>query len=181
MFGVGLIAWEFLLRFVGPKWEESAFLLSLLCIYGAVFPLLTLYGQMVISQGKSNLNMWSTMSLSILILVGLVAMHSFGLYAMVYYFISINIAWLFVWQFFAWRLIGLRLWEALCDVLPFLLLSAACMAFTWWVTRPIGHLWLLMLAKIVVAAVLYVTIMWLTGARIMREAADYLLHRKTSV
>lgn len=181
MFGVGLIAREFLLIFVGPKWEESAFLLSLLCIYGAVFPLLTLYGQMVISQGKSNLNMWSTMSLSILILVGLVAMHSFGLYAMVYYFISINIAWLFVWQFFAWRLIGLRLWEALCDVLPFLLLSAACMAFTWWVTRPIEHLWLLMLAKIVVVAVLYVTLMWLTGARIMREAAGYLLHRKTSV
>ena len=38
-----------------------------------------------------------------------------------------------------------------------------------------------MLAKIVVAAVLYITLMWLTGARIMREAAGYLLHRKTSV
>ncbi|MGN0234373.1 MAG: lipopolysaccharide biosynthesis protein [Bacteroidaceae bacterium] len=178
MFGIGLISREFLLIFTGPKWEESAYLLSLLSVYGAVFPLLTLYGQMVISQGKSNINMYSTMALSTLILLGLVLLHSFGLYVMVFYFIGINIVWLFVWQYFAHRLIGLRLWEALSDVLPFMFLSAACMAFAWWITRPIESLWLLLLAKVVMAAVLYVTVMWLSGARIMRESADYLFRRR---
>ena len=177
MFGIGLISREFLLIFTGPKWEESAYLLSLLSIYGAVFPLLTLYGQMVISQGRSNINMYSTMALSSLILLGLVLLHSYGLYVMVFYFIGINVAWLFVWQYFAYRLIGLRLWEALSDVLPFLLLSAACMALTWWITRPIESLWLLLLAKVVLAAVFYVTAIWISGARIMRESVDYLLHR----
>lgn len=176
MFGIGLISREFLLIFTGPKWEESAYLLSLLSIYGAVFPLLTLYGQMVISQGRSNINMYSTMALSSLILLGLVLLHSYGLYVMVFYFIGINVAWLFVWQYFAYRLIGLRLWEALSDVLPFLLLSAACMALTWWITRPIESLWLLLLAKVVLAAVFYVTAIWISGARIMRESVDYLLH-----
>ena len=180
MFGIGLISREFLLIFTGPKWEESAYLLSLLSIYGAVFPLLTLYGQMVISQGKSNINMYSTMALSNLILLGLVLLHSYGLYVMVFYFIGINVAWLFVWQYFAYRLIGLRLWEALSDVLPFLLLSAACMALTWWITRPIESLWLLLLAKVVLAAVFYVTAIWISGARIMRESVDYLLHRHHS-
>ena len=180
MFGIGLISREFLLIFTGPKWEESAYLLSLLSIYGAVFPLLTLYGQMVISQGKSNINMYSTMALSSLILLGLVLLHSYGLYVMVFYFIGINVAWLFVWQYFAYRLIGLRLWEALSDVLPFLLLSAACMALTWWITRPIESLWLLLLAKVVLAAVFYVTAIWISGARIMRESVDYLLHRHHS-
>ena len=180
MFGIGLISREFLLIFTGPKWEESAYLLSLLSIYGAVFPLLTLYGQMVISQGKSNINMYSTMALSSLILLGLVLLHSYGLYVMVFYFIGINVAWLFVWQYFAYRLIGLRLWEALSDVLPFLFLSAACMALTWWITRPIESLWLLLLAKVVLAAVLYVTAIWISGARIMRESVDYLLHRHHS-
>ncbi len=172
MFGIGLISREFLLIFTGPKWEESAYLLSLLSIYGAVFPLLTLYGQMVISQGKSNINMYSTMALSSLILLGLVLLHSYGLYVMVFYFIGINVAWLFVWQYFAYRLIGLRLWEALSDVLPFLFLSAACMALTWWITR--------LLAKVVLAAVFYVTAIWISGARIMRESVDYLLHRHHS-
>ena len=180
MFGIGLISREFLLIFTGPKWEESAYLLSLLSIYGAVFPLLTLYGQMVISQGKSNINMYSTMALSSLILLGLVLLHSYGLYVMVFYFIGINVAWLFVWQYFAYRLIGLRLWEALSDVLPFLLLSAACMALTWWITRPIESLWLLLVAKVVLAAVFYVTAIWISGARIMRESVDYLLHRHHS-
>ena len=180
MFGIGLISREFLLIFTGPKWEESAYLLSLLSIYGAVFPLLTLYGQMVISQGKSNINMYSTMALSSLILLGLVLLHSYGLYVMVFYFIGINVAWLFVWQYFAYRLIGLRLWEALSDVLPFLLLSAACMALTWWITRPIESLWLLLVAKVVLAAVFYVSARWISGARIMRESVDYLLHRHHS-
>ena len=180
MFGIGLISREFLLIFTGPKWEESAYLLSLLSIYGAVFPLLTLYGQMVISQGKSNINMYSTMALSSLILLGLVLLHSYGLYVMVFYFIGINVAWLFVWQYFAYRLIGLRLWEALSDVLPFLLLSAVCMALTWWITRPIESLWLLLVAKVVLAAVFYVTAIWISGARIMRESVDYLLHRHHS-
>ena len=180
MFGIGLISREFLLIFTGPKWEESAYLLSLLSIYGAVFPLLTLYGQMVISQGRSNINMYSTMALSSLILLGLVLPHSYGLYVMVFYFIGINVAWLFVWQYFAYRLIGLRLWEALSDVLPFLLLSAACMALTWWITRPIESLWLLLVAKVVLAAVFYVTAIWISGARIMRESVDYLLHRHHS-
>lgn len=180
MFGIGLISREFLLIFTGPKWEESAYLLSLLSIYGAVFPLLTLYGQMVISQGRSNINMYSTMALSSLILLGLVLLHSYGLYVMVFYFIGINVAWLFVWQYFAYRLIGLRLWEALSDVLPFLILSAACMALTWWITRPIESLWLLLLAKVVLAAVFYVAAIWISGARIMRESVDYLLHRHHS-
>ena len=180
MFGIGLISREFLLIFTGPKWEESAYLLSLLSIYGAVFPLLTLYGQMVISQGRSNINMYSTMALSSLILLGLVLLHSYGLYVMVFYFIGINVAWLFVWQYFAYRLIGLRLWKALSDVLPFLFLSAACMALTWWITRPIESLWLLLLAKVVLAAVFYVTAIWISGARIMRESVDYLLHRHHS-
>ncbi|MBS7371737.1 MAG: lipopolysaccharide biosynthesis protein [Bacteroidaceae bacterium] len=180
MFGIGLISREFLLIFTGPKWEESAYLLSLLSIYGAVFPLLTLYGQMVISQGRSNINMYSTMALSSLILLGLVLLHSYGLYVMVFYFIGINVAWLFVWQYFAYRLIGLRLWEALSDVLPFLLLSAACMALTWWITRPIESLWLLLVAKVVLAAIFYVTAIWISGARIMRESVDYLLHRHHS-
>lgn len=180
MFGIGLISREFLLIFTGPKWEESAYLLSLLSIYGAVFPLLTLYGQMVISQGRSNINMYSTMALSSLILLGLVLLHSYGLYVLVFYFIGINVAWLFVWQYFAYRLIGLRLWEALSDVLPFLFLSAACMALTWWITRPIESLWLLLLAKVVLAAVFYVTAIWISGARIMRESVDYLLHRHHS-
>ena len=131
MLGMGLVAREFLLAVVGPKWEASAGLLSMLSVYGAIFPLMTLYGQMVIGRGKSQINMWCTLVLSLLILLGLWALHPFGVHTMVVYFIALNALWLLVWQYFAWRLIGLTFWQAACDVAPFLLLSAGSMALAW--------------------------------------------------
>lgn len=179
LLGLGLIAREFLLLVVGEKWSESATLLSILSLYGAIFPLLTLYGQMAVSRGRSNINMWSTLSLSLLILAGLVALHRYGLYVMVAYFIGINVLWLFVWQAIARRLIGLRWRDALRDVVPFLLISAAVMAFTWWVTRGIQNLLLLLTVRIILAAALYIIIMYASGARIMRESIEYLLKKRT--
>ena len=178
LLGLGLIAREFLLLVVGQKWIESATLLSMMSLYGAIFPLLTLYSQLTISRGRSNINMWSTLSLSLLILAGLVALRPNGLYVMVIYFIGINVLWLFVWQAIARRLIGLRWRDALRDVLPFLLISVAVMTFTWWATRPIQNLLLLLLAKVATAAALYILIMWISGARIMRESAEYLLRKR---
>lgn len=132
---------------------------------------------MTISQGQSNINMWNTLILSTLIVVGLVALYPYGIYSMVCYFICINLLWLFVWQYFAWKLIRLSLWEALSDVLPFLVISIGVMAFTWWATRPIENLLLLMLSKIALAATLYILIMYLSGAKIMREALHFVRHR----
>ena len=171
---MGLIAREFIVIVVGSKWIESAALLSMLCIYGAIWPLLTLYSQMTISQGRSNINMWCTICLSALILTGLVLLYPLGIYAMVVYFVSINVLWLFVWQYFAWRLIRLRLWDALRDVLPFFFISVAVMGGTWWLTQPIQNTWLLLISKIITAIVLYSGIMWISGARIMQESIQFL-------
>lgn len=180
LLGMGLIAREFLLIVAGEKWLESATLLSMLSIYGAIYPLHTLYAQMTISQGKSNINMWSTLTLSLCILGGLYALHPFGLHAMVVYFIGLNILWLFVWQFFAWKLIGLTLWEALKDIIPFLLASISVMVLTWWVTKSISNPYLLLLSKVTMAITAYGLLMWICKAKIMRESIAYFLKRKTS-
>ena len=175
LLGMGLISREFLLIVVGEKWEASARLLTMLSLYGAIFPLLTLYGQLTISQGRSRINMWCTSALSALNLGGLVALHPYGIDVMVVYFIAINVAWLFVWQYFAGRLVGLRLLHALSDVLPFALLAAASMVVTWFVTRPITHLFALLVVRIVVAASLYLGTLWLLRAAILRESIHYLM------
>lgn len=179
LLGMGLIAREFLLVVAGPKWEASAQLLTMLSLYGAIFPLLTLYSQMAVSQGRSRINVWCTALLSTLILGGLVALRTQGIRVMVAYFIAVNALWLLVWQYFAWRLIRLRLWHALKDVLPFAMLAAASMIVTALVTRPISNLFLLLLAKVVLAATLYLGTLWLLGARILRDSLHYLMpHRR---
>lgn len=178
MLGMGFVAREFLLAVVGPKWEASAELLSMFSVYGAIFPLMTLYGQMVIGQGKSQINMWCTIGLSSLILIGLWALHPFGVHTMVVYFIALNALWLLVWQFFALRLIRLSFWHAFCDVAPFLLLSLGSMAVAWTATRAIENIYLLLAGKIAVTALCYVGILWILRARILRESIDYFLHKR---
>ena len=177
MLGIGLIAREFLLIAAGEKWLESAALLSMLSIYGAFFPITTLYSNLTITQGRSEINLCNTIVLCVLIWIGLIALHPWGLKVMVMFFITLNILWLFVWQWFAHRLIGLRLWDVLRDVVPFLAFTVLVMGATWWITRPITNLYLLLIGKIVIAATLYAGITWLSGAKIMRESINYIFKK----
>lgn len=174
MFGLAIISREFIIIAVGEKWAESALLLSLLCIHGAFLPLSLLYSNMAISRGKSGINMFCTITLCLIVWIGLIAMHPFGLYAMIAFFIVVNILWLFVWQWFAWRIMRLSLFSALKDVLPFLFFAAIVMLATYNITSPITNIYLLLVLRIILAATLYVGITYLSGAKILRETLGYL-------
>lgn len=177
MLGLGLIARDFLLLVAGEKWVESASLLTMLSLYGAFVPISSLYSNLTISRGRSDINLWNTIVLCVIIWIGLIALHPYGLHTMVVFFIAVNILWLFVWQWFANRLVGLRLWDVLKDILPFLFFTIVIMVATYFATAPITNLPLRFVARILMAAVLYAGIMWLSGARIMRESIAFLLHK----
>ncbi len=177
MLGMGLVARELLLIVGGEKWVESAVLLSMLSVYGAFFPITTLYSNLTISQGRSNVNLWCTVAICLIIWAGLILLRGQGIKAMVCFFVAVNVLWLFVWQAFAHRLVGLRLWDVMRDVLPFFLLTACIMAFTQWATLPVTNVALRLVAKVAMAASLYLATMWLSGAKVMREAVGYLLRR----
>jgi O-antigen/teichoic acid export membrane protein len=180
LLGLGMIAQEFILLAGGEKWAESGRILSLLCIHGAFFPITTLYSNLTISRGHSSVNMGCTIGQCLVVWVGLVLLYlnGYGMLPMVIFFIMLNVGWLCIWQWWAKRLIGLRWhWVAL-DILPFLFLTIGVLAITWWITQTIDNLWLLMISRIVLAVVLYTSIMWISRAKIMRETMDYILHKK---
>ncbi len=178
MLGIGLVAKELLVVVAGEKWVDSALLLSMLSVYGAFFPITTLYSNLTISQGRSNINLWCTVAICLIIWAGLIALHGQGIYVMVCFFVAINVLWLFVWQTFAHRLVGLRLWHVLGDVLPFLLFTACVMILTHFATHQIANVLLRLIAKVVMAATLYLALMWVSGAKVMRESIDYLFHHR---
>ena len=178
MLGLGLVAQEFILLAGGEKWRESGLLLSLLCLHGAFVPITTLYSNLTISRGKSGVNMGCTIAQCLAVWVGLILLYPYGLLPMVIYFVALNIAWLAIWQWFAWRLTGLTFMEALKDTLPFLVFTLAVLALTWWLTKGIENLWLLLISRILIAVVLYGGIMWVSGAKIMREAIHYIFKRR---
>lgn len=177
MLGMGLIAKEFLLIVGGEKWLESATLLTMLSVYGAFFPITTLYSNLTISQGRSNVNLWCTVIICVIIWIGLIALHPYGIHAMVLFFVSINILWLLVWQWWAWRLVRLSLLDALRDVVPFLALAAGVMAATWAATSSINNIYLSLIAKVVMAATLYPALLWISGAKILRESLQFIRNK----
>ena len=118
------------------------------------------------------------MALGILQTVLLVGLWRQGIYAMVSAYTLLNIVWVFVWHFFTQRLMGYRLLSFLKDILPFALTAAAVMAVTGFVTQSIENLWILLLSRVVIAALLYYGVMRISGAVILKECLAFILSKK---
>jgi len=180
LLGLALIAEDFIVLLAGEKWHESAFLLSLLCFYGAFSPVVTLYSNLVISRGRSTVNMTIGVLNCAFVWGGIIVLHALGyaLTAMVAYYVLLNIAWLFVWQTSARRLIGLRWWHAFKDIAPFFLFALAVMVATHFATAALPLSWLRLILRILLAVALYLGILRLAHARILSESYHYLFHRR---
>jgi O-antigen/teichoic acid export membrane protein len=151
--------------------------LQILCISGAFLPLYTVYQNQLLSLGKSDYYMWLTSAQIVIMLVAVLACHSMGVMTMTIAFAAINILWLLVWQVVTSRMIGYRMVTMLKDVLPFLCISIAVMGVTYVVTLSLDNLYLSLVARVVMAAIIYALVMKLSRAVIFEECINYLLDR----
>lgn len=185
MLGLCLIVPEFI-DIALPKWHACIPLMQMLCVGGAFMPVATLYFNLIISRGKSDIYMWNMIVQSLLILFDLFAVQHFdlcwlglkGISLMVLIYVLILVAWTFVWQFFLKRELRLGFLPALRDILPFLVIAVVTMTATYFAVSGITNIYLSLIAKIAIAVVIYCGLTYLSGAKIMRECLSYLLHRK---
>lgn len=179
MFGLALIAPEFIVILITEKWLPSARLMQMLCIAGAFMPIATLYFNIIISRGKSDVYMWNVIAQGSVILLTILAINKlgYGIETMVWAYVAITIMWIAVWNYFVWREIGFSIMQTLRDITPFLVVAALSMVVAYFVTQQIANIYLMLIAKVIVAAALYLGTMWLMGAKIMRECIGYLLKR----
>lgn len=174
MLGLSLIAPELITIAITDKWMASASILQILCIGGAFIPLTNLYSNLVISKGKSNIYMWSTISLGIVQLGSMLLLYPYGIHTMIIIYVAINIGWLLVWHYFVWREIRFSLFHALKDVLPFAGIAAGVMIVTYYLTLGLTNLYLLITGKIIIAFILYTVILWLSRSVTFRESLHYI-------
>ena len=212
MFGLALVAPEFITVLITDKWLPSARLMQLLCIGGAFLPIATLYYNLIIARGKSDIYMWNTIAQGCAILASILMVHAtshlspltshlspptshlspltshlspptshlppHSLDLMVLAYVAIVILWVGIWHFFLYQEIRYPFRSALRDILPFLLVAAAAMAVTCFATRWIASPRLLLASRIPLAVLLYLGLLWLFGANILRECIGYLLKKK---
>lgn len=178
MFGIALIAKELIVITITDKWLGSVPILQILCIGGAFIPVSKLYSDLIVSHGKSNIFLWNTVCISIAQLSSMVIFYPYGIYAMIVAYVAINILWLFVWHIFVWRIIHLSILSAMRDLLPFAFVAAVAIGVTFFATNAISNMYILLIVKIIIAAALYPSVLWVMKSTTLKESIDYVMKKK---
>lgn len=179
MLGFGLVAKEFIVLAIGEKWLISAGYIQILCIAGAVLPISTLLSDLIISRGRSDIFLWCTLVFGCSQIAILMLLHQlgYGISTMVVAYVCLVLLWLFVWFFFVSNLTGYGLLSFLKDTVPFALAAAVVVVVTGWTTQAIDSLWLLLLSRIVMAALFYYALMRLAGTQILKECQQFIKNK----
>ena len=181
MFGLALVAREFIVILLGEKWLESALLLQWLCVMGAFYPISNLFSNLLIARGHSATYMWCHIALCIVQLAAVIFSAPYGIERMIQVYVALTVLWILVWHWFAHREINLRLWEVIRDVSPYLLISMALIYGAHLLTSGIDSLYLSFLAKVLFVGLSYCLVLWLLRSTIFQESiAFFTKHQLTA-
>lgn len=177
MLGFALVAREFISVLLGTKWLECIPLLQVLCIAGAFIPFYAVYQHLAIGCKRSDLYLWCNVC-QIVLQIGLILLcyylFSQSILVVVAVYSAFMILWLVAWQVVAKHLIDLKWLEAILDITPFLLITIAVFALTYLATLWIENNVLLLIAKIIISATLYITVMKLAKVKIFAECWEFI-------
>lgn len=174
MFGLALVAHEFIILTIGTQWLDSIPLLQILCIGGAFMPFYTLYQNLIITQGRSDIYLYTNVAFLVIQIALILLLAQHGIIVMVAAYTLLTLVYLAVWQYHALHLVHISFWQAVIDTIPFFLVSAAVMAVTYYLTQPIASLVLLLAARVFIAFVLYVAVMKVLKVKLLSETIQYI-------
>ena len=169
MLGLAFIAKDFIFILLGEKWLPAVPFLQLFCIWGAFAYLLLLYNLLLIS---------GTIVMGISQLCILLALAKYEVLTMVIGYVCFNILSLVGWHYYVRKYIKFEYLSLLKDLMPFLLLTLFSMAIGWLLlSRVVENLFLCLVAKILIMALIYLGGLWIFKAKILRESISFIFKR----
>lgn len=175
MLGMAFVSPELIELAITDKWLGSVPVLQLLLIWGAFSPIAEIYKNLVISAGEARIYMRVTILFGIMQLLLLFFTIRYGLMVVTIVYISSYLLSLWLWQFVCGRLVPIRWWYLIKDITPYLLITLFVLGVTGYLVRPVVNLWLRLIFKIVLAAALYVLIIWRSRSVIFQESVQFLM------
>ncbi|MDR1860698.1 MAG: lipopolysaccharide biosynthesis protein [Bacteroidales bacterium] len=173
MLGLAFVAREFTIVTVGDKWLPTVPIMQLFCVWFAFSFLWTMYSSLVFTRGKSDIFMYTVITIGLLQLLAVWLLRRYELLTMLAVFIALYFVGLLVWHHHVYRLIGLRLRDVVKDIAPYLTITLFCFSVAWLLTRHIENLYLLLLAKILISATLYLLLLHLFKSVIFNECKEF--------
>lgn len=174
MFGLAMVAHEFILLTIGPRWLPCVPLLQVLCIGGAFLPMHTLYQNFIISRGRSDIYLRCIALMIVLQIVLTLSFAPLGVMAMVSAFSALNVAFTLCWYMALRRITPLPIISAMKDTMPFMAVAILVMAVTYALTLWTDILALRLALRMVIAALLYFAAMKLLRAKTLEEIITFL-------
>lgn len=179
LLGLSLVSRELILVTITAKWLESARMLQILCLWGAFIPIQSLLSNLLISRGRSQVYMRCTVLQGFLLTFMLFLLRPYGIFNMILSYSALNLVWIFVWRYWAYREIGLSLSMFLRDISPYFVLSVVVMCVTGTLTSGVDNIYILLLLRIFIASLLYIFVLFVCRSAELRELAVYITSRKT--
>ena len=176
--GLSLVSKELIIVVITKKWIESAHMLQVLAVWGAFMPLQSMFTNLLVSRGKAAVFMWCTIIQGVLTLALLLALHPYGIRNMLITYCIFNALWLLVWHYFAKKEIHINLKMFLVDTLPYLFMAIAVMLSTHHLTASIDNNSTLLIARIAIAAALYIGIARIVHSKELEEITDFIFKQK---
>lgn len=205
MFGLILIAPEFIIIALKEKWINSIPYLQILCVAGAFYPFSELYCYFLMSRNKPNVYLGNMIAQTIIILGEILFICLFNITInfklfgidikleqiklMVTIYVILIVVWTFIWHLYIKREIKLGYSKLFKDIMPFIFIAAISMIATQiivsltanyvfdFIIDTNGRLWFKMIAKILIASTLYLGITFICGAKILKEGLHFLLKK----
>lgn len=178
MFGLGLIAHEFILLTITEKWLPSVPVIKLLCISGAFVPITHLHQQVVISNGKSGIYMYTTIAAGIAFTTGSLSLYAWGLEAMLTGYVTVALLLMIAWHLLVRREIGFTTSAFLHATCPYAAMAIATMTASHYLTTGIeSNAWCL-LAKIASAVTIYAGMTLLFRRQLAKEIWNEIKERR---
>lgn len=179
LLGLAFVGKEFLLIVGnGDKWQPATPFLQLFCIWNSVYFMWSLYTNMLLTHKKSNIYMAGTILVGTLQLIVITLLFKYGILQMVSAYICVYFIGLLFWHYYTNKLIGLRLYQVIKDIIPFFIVTVACILCVWFITKDIENLYVRFILKITITPVFYLFIMWKSNSVIVQESFTYIKNLK---
>lgn len=176
--GLAFIAKEFIIISIGAKWLPCVPFLQLFCFWGLIAYIWNLFVNLLMSYGRSNLVLYGTIFVGLLQLLSVILALPYGVIGMAIGYVLAYYVGIVFWFYFVNKEISLSLSELIRDLGGFFIISICSILVTFFISIKIENIYLLILFKVTMTAVLYMLILYILKAKIFMESINLIRKRK---
>lgn len=173
MFGLGLIAPEFIEITIENKWAESADLMTVLCIWGGFFPFAKLFQKQILSSGQSGALMFCVIVTCILQIIVVCFSFEYGIKVMTSIYVAVNLLCMGFLYYFVHRINGVTIKDIFVNIMPFFVSVLIALFAAYFASSVFSNIYVKLVIKIIVTASVYFLMLKLMKSVVLTESLEF--------